>query len=68
MVLRNPYGVEMGTTALIIQAASREEILAELQRFLPVNQVRGRIDQPVYWDYLVRMLREQAVPLLSRAP
>ncbi|HMO50791.1 MAG TPA: nucleotidyl transferase AbiEii/AbiGii toxin family protein [Kiritimatiellia bacterium] len=140
MVLRNPYGVELGTTGLIVRAASREEILAdkfvalalrrgrikfrdlwdiqwlvqsaitlrsglalekagqyglrphdfagrlaarlreleedaklpsgflsELQRFLPVNQVRGRIDQPAYWEYLVAMLQEQARPLLKQS-
>jgi predicted nucleotidyltransferase component of viral defense system len=138
MVLRNPYGVEMGTTGLIVQAASRDEILAdkfvalalrrgrikfrdlwdiqwllqntvslnrelvvekaaqygharealagmlrarikmleddpaqrqeflaELGRFLPVDQVRGRIDQPAYWTYLVQILREQCGPLLA---
>jgi predicted nucleotidyltransferase component of viral defense system len=137
-VLLNPYGVEMGTTGLIVQAASREEILAdkfvalafrrsrikfrdlwdiqwllqstlslnlelvvekagqyghvreafagmlrarikmleddpaqrqeflaELGRFLPVDQVRGRIDQPAYWTYLVQILREQCGPLLA---
>jgi predicted nucleotidyltransferase component of viral defense system len=139
MVLRNPYGVEMGTTGLIVQAASREEILAdkfvalalrrgrikfrdvwdiqwllqsvvllrhdlalekaaqrghtqdpfcerlharldllekdpgqragfmnELQRFLPVDQVRGRIDQSEFWDFLIRTLREQSRPFTER--
>lgn len=135
-VLRNPYSVEMGTSGLILQAASREEILAdkfvalalrrgrmkfrdlwdihwltqatvplhpawvlekaelhgtsptdfaeklesrlrqlehdpllrsgflsELQRFLPVDQIESRFDQPAFWTYLIGMLRERSAPV-----
>jgi predicted nucleotidyltransferase component of viral defense system len=47
MLLRNPYGVDMGTSGLIIQAQSREEILADklLALALRPNRIKNR-DQP----------------------
>jgi predicted nucleotidyltransferase component of viral defense system len=138
MVLRNPYGVEMGTTGLVMQVCSREEILAdkfvalalrrgrpkyrdlwdiqwllqsavtlrrewvwikaeqhgysaksygeklgerldelernpahhanflsELKRFLSTGQITKRIDQPEYWEFLIRVLRDHYISLLS---
>ena len=44
MLLRNPYGVDMGTSGLIIQAQSREEILADklLALVLRPNRIKNR--------------------------
>lgn len=47
-VLRNPYGVEMGTGGLILQAASREEILAD--KFVALALRRGRVKFRDLWD------------------
>jgi len=48
MILRNPYGVDMGTSGLIIQAQSREEILADKMVALALR--RGRIKNRDLWD------------------
>ncbi len=48
LVLRNPYGVELGTSGLILQAASREEILAD--KFVALALRRGRIKYRDLWD------------------
>lgn len=48
MVLRNPYGVDLGTSGLILQAASREEILAD--KFVALALRRGRVKYRDLWD------------------
>ena len=57
MVLRNHYGVDMGTSGLILQAESRAEILADkLVAFaLRPNRIKNRD----LWD--IAWLRQQAV-------
>lgn len=59
MLLRNPYGVDMGTGGLIIQAQSREEILVDkLAAFtLRPNRLKNRD----LWD--IGWLRQQSVEL-----
>lgn len=59
MMLRNHYGVDMGTNGLIIQAQSREEILADkLVAFaLRPNRLKNRD----LWD--IAWLRQQGVVL-----
>ena len=51
MVLLNPYGVEMGTSGLIIQAQSREEIFADkLVAFaLRPNRIKHRDMWDIAW-------------------
>lgn len=51
MVLRNPYGVEMGTSGLILQAQSREEIFADkLVAFaLRPNRLKNRDLWDIAW-------------------
>jgi hypothetical protein len=58
-VLRNPYGVEMGTVGLIVQAASREEILAD--KFVALALRRGRIKFRDLWD--IHWLTQSTVTL-----
>ena len=48
MVLRNHYGVEMGTSGLIIQAQSREEILADKMVALALRP--NRFKNRDLWD------------------
>lgn len=59
MILRNHYGVDMGTSGLIIQAQSREEILADkLVAFaLRPNRIKNRD----VWD--IGWLKQQNVKL-----
>jgi predicted nucleotidyltransferase component of viral defense system len=59
MLLRNPYGVEMGTSGLIVRAASREEILADklLAFALRPNRLKNRDLWDIVW------LRQQGVKL-----
>ncbi len=59
MMLRNQYGVEMGTSGLIIQAESREEILADklIAFALRPNRVKNRD----LWD--ITWLHQQGVAL-----
>ncbi len=51
MMLRNPYGVEMGTSGLIIQAESREEILADkmVAMVLRPNRFKNRDLWDIVW-------------------
>ncbi|MGA0333364.1 MAG: nucleotidyl transferase AbiEii/AbiGii toxin family protein [Kiritimatiellia bacterium] len=58
-VLRNPYGVEMGTSGLILQAASREEILAD--KFVALALRRGRVKFRDLWD--IHWLTQSTVSL-----
>ena len=57
MLLRNPYGVEMGTSGLIVQAESREEIfVSKIVAFaLRPNRIKNRD----LWD--MAWLRQQSV-------
>ena len=48
MMLQNPYGVEMGTSGLIIQAESREEIFTD--KIVSFALRRGRIKNRDLWD------------------
>ncbi len=59
MLLRNPYGVEMGTSGLIIRAESREEILVD--KLLAFVLRPGRIKNRDLWD--IAWLRQQGVRL-----
>lgn len=59
MLLRNPYGVDMGTSGLIIQAQSREEILAD--KWLALALWPNRIKNRDLWD--IAWLRQQNVML-----
>lgn len=139
MVLRNPYGIDLGTAGLIVQAQSREEILAdkiialafrenrvknrdlwdiawltqntvalpvallagkiadhrstaadfaaslgrrldalrtepsaredflrEMRRFLPAGTVRGSLDNPDWWNYLMQLLADLSRSALGK--
>ena len=59
MLLRNPYGVDMGTSGLIIQAQSREEILAD--KWLALALRPNRIKNRDLWD--IAWLKQQNVIL-----
>lgn len=59
MLLRNPYGVDMGTGGLIIQAQSREEILAD--KFLALALRPNRLKNRDLWD--IAWLNQQNVQL-----
>ena len=59
MMLRNPYGVDMGTSGLILQAESREEIFADklVALALRPNRMKNRDLWDIVW------LKQQAVTL-----
>jgi predicted nucleotidyltransferase component of viral defense system len=57
-MLRNHYGVDMGTAGLIVQAQSREEILADK---LVAFVLRNRIKHRDLWD--IAWLKQQGVVL-----
>lgn len=59
MMLRNHYGVDMGTSGLIVQAQSRDEILADklLAFALRLNRLKNRD----LWD--IAWLKQQGVVL-----
>lgn len=59
MVLRNQYGVDMGTAGLIIQAQSREEILAD--KVIAFALRRNRLKNRDLWD--IAWLKQQNVQL-----
>jgi len=59
MLLRNHYGVEMGTSGLIVQAESREEILAD--KIVAFALRPNRIKNRDLWD--IGWLKQQNVPL-----
>ncbi len=59
MVLRNHYGVDMGTSGLIIQAQSREEILAD--KMVAFALRRNRIKNRDLWD--IGWLKQQNITL-----
>jgi len=59
MVLRNHYGIDMGTGGLIIQAQSRAEILAD--KMITVALRPNRLKNRDYWD--IGWLKQQNVEL-----
>jgi predicted nucleotidyltransferase component of viral defense system len=59
MMLRTLYGVDMGTSGLILQAQSREEILADKVIALAFRE--GRMKNRDLWD--IAWLRQQGVEL-----
>ena len=59
MVLRNHYGVDMGTSGLIIQAQSREEILAE--KIVAFALRPNRLKNRDLWD--IGWLKQQNIVL-----
>lgn len=59
MMLRNHYGVDMGTSGLILQVESREEILAN--KLIALALRPNRIKNRDLWD--IAWLRQQAVEL-----
>ena len=59
MMLRTLYGVDMGTSGLILQAQSREEILAD--KLIALAFREGRIKNRDLWD--IGWLRQQGVEL-----
>ena len=59
MMLRTLYGVDMGTSGLILQAQSREEILADKMIALAFRE--SRIKNRDLWD--IAWLRQQGVEL-----
>lgn len=65
IMLRNHYGVEMGTSGLIIQAQSREEILAD--KLVALALRANRLKNRDLWD--ISWLKQQGVELpLARLP
>ena len=65
MLLLNPYGVEMGTSGLIVQAQSREEIFADkLVAFaLRPNRLKNRDVWDIAWLH-----QQQVQPALELVP
>ena len=59
MMLHNHYGVEMGTSGLLLQAESREEILSD--KFIALALRPGRIKNRDLWDIV--WLKQQGVAL-----
>jgi predicted nucleotidyltransferase component of viral defense system len=65
MMLRNPYGVDMGTSGLILYAQSREEILAD--KYIALAFRPNRPKNRDLWD--IAWLKQQGVELpLSLIP
>jgi predicted nucleotidyltransferase component of viral defense system len=60
VMLRNSYGVEMGTSGLILQAESREEILAD--KIIALAKRPNRIKNRDLWDIV--WLKQQGVELI----
>lgn len=59
MMLRNHYGVELGTTGLILQAQSREEILAD--KLVAFALRSNRLKNRDLWD--IAWLKQQGIKL-----
>lgn len=59
MMLRNQYGVDMGTSGLIVQAQSREEILAD--KYMAFAFRRNRLKNRDLWD--IGWLTQQGIGL-----
>ncbi len=61
MMLHNYYGVDMGTSGLIIQVESREEILAD--KLIALALRPGRIKNRDLWDIVWLMQQNVNLPL-----
>ena len=59
MMRRNPYGIDMGTSGLILYAQSREEILAD--KYLALAFRPNRLKNRDLWD--IAWLKQQGVEL-----
>jgi predicted nucleotidyltransferase component of viral defense system len=59
MMLRNIYGVEMGTSGLILRAQSREEILAD--KIIALAFRENRVKNRDLWD--IAWLKQQGIEL-----
>lgn len=59
MMLRNPYGVDLGTSGLILRAQSREEILAD--KIIALAFRENRVKNRDLWD--IAWLVQQGVEL-----
>lgn len=65
MMLQNPYGIDLGTSALILQAESREEIYAD--KLIAFALRPGRIKHRDLWD--IAWLHSQGItPRLQLIP
>ena len=62
MMLRNLYGVDLGTSGLILQAQSREEILAD--KIIALAFRENRIKNRDLWD--IAWLRQQGVEMAAK--
>ena len=62
MMLRNYYGIDMGTSGLIVQAESREEILAD--KLIALALRSGRIKNRDLWDIV--WLKQRGVTLSTQ--
>jgi predicted nucleotidyltransferase component of viral defense system len=62
MMLRNPYGIDLGTSGLILQAQSREEILAD--KIIALAFRENRIKNRDLWD--IAWLIQQGIELPAR--
>ncbi len=63
MMLRNPYGVDLGTSGLILQAQSREEILAD--KIIALAFRENRIKNRDLWD--IAWLVQQGIELPGKS-
>jgi hypothetical protein len=59
LILRNPYGIDLGTSGLILQAESREEILAD--KIIALAFRENRIKSRDLWD--IAWLVQSGAPL-----
>lgn len=59
MMLRNPYGVDLGTSGLVLQVQSREEILAD--KVIALAFRPNRIKNRDLWD--IAWLKQQGIEL-----
>jgi predicted nucleotidyltransferase component of viral defense system len=59
MMLRSLYGVDLGTSGLILQSQSREEILAD--KLIALAFRKGRVKNRDLWD--IAWLRQQGIEL-----
>ena len=59
MMLRNPYGIDLGTSGLILQAESREEILAD--KIIALAFRENRIKNRDLWD--IAWINRQGIDL-----
>ena len=58
MMLRNLYGVDLGTSGLRTQPPLRTDFVKEMSRFLPPAVVRDTLSKKPYWSYLVQAVSD----------